>query len=832
MNSTSSIYANVNNIPVLNDTNFKKWKEHVIIVLGCMDLDYALREDRPSDLTSASTAEQSKLVSMRYKGKENIREYIMEMSNLVTRLKALKLELLEDILVHLGFGTNKKRKKDNKGKQTTVSGTSKQKVQKKQDKEITCFFCKKAGHMKKTCTKYAAWREKKDTGATTHISVTMQGCLRSRMPTDGERYIYVGNDNKAAIKAIGLFRLQLDSRCSLTDKLYKLNIKATNGNETLHLRPFAKYLMECGIVPQYTMLGTPSQNGVAERRNRTLKDMVRSMISHSTLPESLWGEAIKTAVYILNRVPSKAVAKTPYELWTSKKPSIRLLHVWGCPAEARPYKPNEKKLDSRIVSCYFVGYSERSRGFKFYDPSTRSFFEMGNAKFIEDVELSGRELLRKVVFEEESVNTPEIPPAQVMESIQVHEEVTQQPQEPQVQVPLRRSTRERRSTISDDYVVYLQEHEFDMGLEDDPILTKQDSKDNIVRYKARLVAKGFTQKEDIDYKETFSPVSSNDSFRIIMALVAHYDLELHQMDIKTAFLNGSIDETIYMVQLENFESNNSKQLVCKLKRSIYGLKQASRQWYRKFDQVITSFGFKENTVDQCIYLKFSGRKFIILVLFVDDILLASSDVGLLHETKRFLSSKFDMKDLGDAYFVLGIQIYRDRSRGILGLSQKAYIDKVLSRFGMSNCAPGDTPVAKGDKFSLHQCPKNELEKKDMERFPYASAIGSLMYAQVCMRPIIAYIVGMLGRYLSNPGMDHWKKAKRVIQYLQRTKDYMLTYRRSSHLEIVGYSDSNFAGCLDNRRSTSGYIFMVDGRAVSWKSVKQTLIASSPWRQNS
>ena len=170
--------------------------------------------------------------------------------------------------------------------------------------------------------------------------------------------------------------------------------------------------------------------------------------------------------------------------------------------------------------------------------------------------------------------------------------------------------------------------------------------------------------------------------------------------------------------------------------------------------MITSFGFKENTVDQCIYLKFNGSKFIILVLYVDDILLASSDVELLHETKRFLSSKFDMKDLGNASFVLGIQIYKDRSKGILGLSQKAYINKVLSRFGKSNCAPGDTLVAKGDKFSLHQCPRNELERKDMERFPYASAVGSLMYAQVCTRPNIAYIVGMLDRYLSNPCMDH------------------------------------------------------------------------------
>ena len=343
--------------------------------------------------------------------------------------------------------------------------------------------------------------------------------------------------------------------------------------------------------------------------------------------------------------------------------------------------------------------------------------------------------------------------------------------------------------------------------------------------KACLVARGFTQKEGIDYKETFSPVSSKDSFRIIMALVAHYDLELHKVDVNTVFLNGNIDETIYMVQPENFESNNSKQLVCILKRSIYGLKQASRQWYIKFYQVITSFGFKEDIVDQCIYLKFSRSKFIVLVLYVDDILLASSDVGLLHETKRFLSSKFDMKDLGKAYFVLGIQIYRDCSRSILGLSQKAYIDKVLNRFGMSNCASGDTPMAKGDKFSF-QCLKNELEKKDMERFPYASVVESLMYAQVCTRSDIAYIVGMLGRYLSNPGMDHWKKAKRVMWYLQRTKGYMLTYCRSNHLEIVGYLDSDFAGCLNSRRSTSYYIFMLVRGIISWKSVKQTLIAFS------
>jgi hypothetical protein len=282
------------------------------------------------------------------------------------------------------------------------------------------------------------------------------------------------------------------------------------------------------------------------------------------------------------------------------------------------------------------------------------------------------------------------------------------------------------------------------------------------------------------------------------------------MDVKTAFLNGNIDETIYMTQPENFVSGDAKSMVCKLKKSIYGLKQASRQWYYKFHQVISSCGFEANPVDDCIYQKFSGSKFAFLVLYVDDILLASNNIGLLHETKKFLTKNFEMKDLGDASFVLGIRILRDRSRGILGLSQRSYSDTVLDRFSMKDSKPGDTPISKGDKFSLKQCPSTDPEKAEMRKFPYASAVGSLMYAQVCTRPDLAFIVGVLGRYLSNPGIQHWTAVKRVMRYLKRTKDFMLTYRKSDNLEIIGYSDSDFAGCPDSQRSTSGYIFLLAG----------------------
>ena len=197
--------------------------------------------------------------------------------------------------------------------------------------------------------------------------------------------------------------------------------------------------------------------------------------------------------------------------------------------------------------------------------------------------------------------------------------------------------------------------------------TKRDSQGNIERYKARLVAKGFTQKDDIDYKETFSPVSRNDSFRIIMALVVHYDLELHQMDVKFSFLNEDLEGDVYMGQPVGFTREGKEHKVCKLKRSIYELKQASQQWYLKFNDIIVSFGFKKNIVYQCIYLKVSESKFILQIMYVEDILLVTNDLGLLSETKRFLSNNFEMKDMGKAYYVIEIEIFCDRAQGLLGL---------------------------------------------------------------------------------------------------------------------------------------------------------------------
>jgi hypothetical protein len=218
--------------------------------------------------------------------------------------------------------------------------------------------------------------------------------------------------------------------------------------------------------------------------------------------------------------------------------------------------------------------------------------------------------------------------------------------------------------------------------------------------------------------------------------------------------------------------------------------------------------------------------FIILILYMDDILLASGDNNLLHETKGFLSSNFDMKDLGDASYVLGIEIHQDRTKGVLGLSQKAYIEKVIIRYNMHECSTMPIPFMKGDKLGTFQSPRKQLEINEMKSIPYASLVGSIMYAQVCMHPDLAFVTGLLERFQSNPGIKHWKAAKKTLRYLQGTKHYMLTYKRTDNLEVIGYSDSDFTGCANSQKLAPGYVFTLANRAISWKSSKQRLTTSS------
>ncbi|KAI3503921.1 hypothetical protein L1887_32413 [Cichorium endivia] len=312
-----------------------------------------------------------------------------------------------------------------------------------------------------------------------------------------------------------------------------------------------------------------------------------------------------------------------------------------------------------------------------------------------------------------------------------------------------------------------------------------------------------------------------------MAIAAYYDYEIWQMDVKTPFLNGYLEEDVYMEQPEGFVDPDNQKKVCKLKKSIYGLKQASRTWYHRLDENIKKFGFSESPDEPCVYIKASGSKIIFLILYVDDILLIGKDIPTLKETKAYLSKSFQMKDLGDAAYILGIRIYRDRSQILIGLSQSSYIDKVVKHFSMENSKRGIVPMLPGTILSKTDCPSLDDEIKRMSRIPYASAVGSIMYAMTCTRSDVAYALSMTSRYQANPGEKHWMAVKNILKYLRRTKDMFVVYGGvNEELAVRCYTDASFNTDRDDSRSQSGYVFTLNGGAIAWKSSKQEVVALS------
>ena len=363
--------------------------------------------------------------------------------------------------------------------------------------------------------------------------------------------------------------------------------------------------------------------------------------------------------------------------------------------------------------------------------------------------------------------------------------------------------------------------------------TKLKADNSIDRYKARLVAKGYSQLEGIDFNETFSPVAKFASIRALLALAAYHDLEIHQMDVKSAFLNGDLEEEIYMQQPPGFISKGQEHLVCKLNKSLYGLKQAGRAWYAKIDATLVEQGFKRSEADHCIYFKqmiVDDKPVIFYIsVYVDDFLLFSNSVSKMNELKKTLARLYEMKDLGEAEYILGIQIERDRPHRRISICQTGYIQTLLEKFNMTGCKTAYTPLEPGTKLSKADAPSNPIEKEAMKAIPYQSAVGAIMYCMLGTRPDIAFAITALSQFCSNYGRTHWEAVKRVLRYLSTTQHYKLTYggtqSRNGPL-FFGYCDADWGNDPDDRRSFTGYSFLINGGAVSWQSKKQPTTALS------
>ena len=297
------------------------------------------------------------------------------------------------------------------------------------------------------------------------------------------------------------------------------------------------------------------------------------------------------------------------------------------------------------------------------------------------------------------------------------------------------------------------------------------------------------------------------------------------MDVKTAYLNGELEEDIYMRQPEGFIKVGEEHKVCKLQRSLYGLKQAGRSWYKKIDAYLEELGLKRSNLDSCVYYQKKEKDMLFIALYVDDLLIFANNHKTIDELKEGLQRKFDMKDLGEAHYCLGIRITRDRAKGIIRIDQEKYIESILEHFGMTDCKAVSTPMDPSVTLTKDMSPSTREEENSMRDVPYQNAVGSLMYAMLGTRLDIAFAVGAVSRYSSNPGELHWRAVKRIFRYLKGTIGHAVEYKRDGS-DIHGYSDADWAGDPDSRRSTTGYTYILAGGAVTWSSKKQPTVALS------
>lgn len=350
---------------------------------------------------------------------------------------------------------------------------------------------------------------------------------------------------------------------------------------------------------------------------------------------------------------------------------------------------------------------------------------------------------------------------------------------------------------------------------------KHNSDGTLERRKARLVVKGFMQEEGIDYFDVFAPTSKHTTLRSLLAMAAHDDLYIEHLDVKTAFLNGELEEEIYMEQPEGYVNNPN--LVCRLRKALYGLKQAPRTWFLKLKTELDSLGFYSSSADPSLYIKESNGEYIYLLVFVDDILIFAKDKTPIQEVKDGIKSCFDIRDLGEVTRFIGIQVERDYKSKTIKINQSSMITELLDKYNMSDAHPKTVPMSPSTKLV-----KTDDNQLDVSKVPYRELVGSLLYLSICTRPDISYAVGALARHMANPSSEHWTAAKGVLRYLAGTVDIGIIYGDPGNInkEFSGYCDADYAGDLSTRRSTTGFVFKLNGGIISWSSKLQPTVALS------
>ena len=348
---------------------------------------------------------------------------------------------------------------------------------------------------------------------------------------------------------------------------------------------------------------------------------------------------------------------------------------------------------------------------------------------------------------------------------------------------------------------------------------KQNAYGSINKFNAHLVAKGYVQQYGIDFDEVFAPVARLETIRLLVNLAAAYGWEVHHLDVKTAFLHGELKEVVYVSQPEGFEVKGQEHKVYKLKKALYGLRQAPRAWNTKLNGILIEMEFRNCTKELSVYRKMINGHLLVVAVYVDDLFVTGTSKRVIDEFKAMMASKFDMSDLGRLTYYLGIEV--NQHSGGITLNQSRYAQKILQEEGMSQCNPVQTPMEAGLKLSRAD------GEREIDATEFRENIGCLHYL-LHTRPYMAYSVGVLSRYMHCPKDSHGTAMKQCLRYLRGSTNLGLTFQRmmSKVPRLLGYSDSSYNNDVDDGKSTTGHIFYLGESPITWHSQKQEVVALS------
>ncbi|CAO2146167.1 unnamed protein product [Urochloa humidicola] len=655
--------------------------------------------------------------------------------------------------------------------------------------------------------------------------------------------------------------------------------------------------------------------------------MARSLLKARSVPARFWGEAVVTAVYLLNRAPTKSLdGQTPYEAWHGVKPAVDHLRTFGCVAHVKNVKPHLSKLEDRSKKVVLLGYEPGAKAYRVFDPVARRIHISRDIVFDEDASWDWEEegdgdgapgFVVSDVWtggeEHEAAPTSTVPattPAPA--STATSAGTTTSPASPSTPSPtlagapmtpidgaalesgIQDSGNLDRGNLDADHdsscplrlrgINHIlgdadasgqaaRELDFDQLLLADELCLhggeepatfaeaeldvawqramleemaaierngtwrlatlpsghrpirlkwvyklKKDADGNVIKHKARLVAKGYVQKKGVDFDDAFAPVARLESVRMLLAIAAQEGWTVHHMDVKSAFLNGDLSEEVYVVQPPGFVKEGEEEKVLRLDKALYGLRQAPRAWNIKLDRSLCRIGFRQSNSEHGVYARGAGAKRLLVGVYVDDLIITGGETKEIDNFKKEMTRLFLMSDLGPLSFYLGIEV-KQSSSGIT-LNQSAYAARIVEKAGLTGCNPVHIPMEPRFKLS-----KNSTAP-ETDATEHRSLVGCLRYL-VNTRPDLAYAVGYVSRFMEKPTSEHLAAVKRLLRYVAGTINYGCRYvRQGGEAALVGYSDSDMAGDLDTRKSTSGVLFFLGQNAVSWQSQKQRVVALS------